>query len=330
MTESLLETEVGGATSNSYITLIEAEAIIAAYGMGTDRWQSLDEMSSLRFTTNQAGPYSFTLNINDKVKFSVGSGSDQTATLTGSHLNALSVCNQLNDQTTGVNWIPTLDNKISVYTDVHSAQLIVKSVTNNAYSVLGITVGTYTQTAITAYKEYLLQLGALMIGHLPLRGRRTTVTQALDFPRFMQDYSESMELPTSATVIPDAVKTAQALLTCMVVEPNANMQSIMSGEFDSPSWLQNSTVKQVQVAGIMTVKLGSSDEASSSGSAGNSSKPASLVNVYGLPVYMLMKPYLTQIRGGVIRSPDEDYYRIVNNIPDYDAKSQFPYGWVSL
>jgi hypothetical protein len=328
MTTTLV-TEVGGTTSNSYITLQEAEGLISAYGINIDRWNSLDETSALRFTTSQAGPYSFTLNVNDKLKLAVGAGSDQTVTLTGQHLNALSVCNQLNDQTVGVDWRPTLDNRISVYTDTHSDSLYIKSITNNAYSILGIAIGTYIQTAITTYKEYLLQLGALMIGHLPLRGRRTTTTQALDFPRFMQDYSDTSDLPESATKIPDVVKTAQALLTCMVIEPNMNMQSIMAGEFDSPSWLQDSSVKQVQVAGIMTVKLGASSD-SSSGSGSGSSKSAALVNVYGLPVYLLMKPYLTQIRGGVIRSPEEDYYRITNNIPDYNVGIRYPYGWLRL
>lgn len=327
---SILDVEVGGETANSYITLEEAEVLIAAYGLDTDRWRALDEQSSLRFTTEQAGPFSFTLNVSDKVKLAVANGSDQTVTLSGQHLNALSVCNQLNDQTTGLDWRPTLDNRISVYTDTHSNSLTIKTITGSAYSVLGITVATYSYTSIATYKEYLLQLGALMIGHLPLRGRRSTTTQALDFPRFFQDYSEHSEdftLPESATVIPDAVKAAQAMMTCMVIEPNMSMQSIMSGTFDSPAWLQNSTVKQVQVAGIMTVKLGSASS-TSSGSSGVSSKPASLVNIYGLPIYLIMKSYLTQVRGGVIRSPGEDYYRITNNIPDYEVGTRYPYGWV--
>lgn len=181
-------------------------------------------------------------------------------------------------------------------------------------------------------KEWIIQLGATMIGLLPLRGRRTTLTQALDFPRWLQDYTEALPigtLPDSAYEIPDAVKLAQALMSCLVVEPNFNYQLVMNENEDSPTWMQNASVKQIQVAGIMTVKLGTETN-NTGGAPASSNKPASLINIYGLPIYMVMKPFLSQIRGGSLKPLSEDYYRNINNLPDYDSHRYTPWGWARV
>lgn len=293
-----LNTLAGSRTADSYITLEELEEILVATGMVSPAWNSLNQSAAFRCSTAEAGPYTFIEDVTDTVSFTVGTGSAQVVTLTGTNLNALLVATQINDSTTGINAVPTLSNTIDLYTVDYTKKLTINAAEDSAYTVLGLTVGEYESASLDAQKEYLLMLSALLIGRLPLKGKRVYTGQALDFPRTSQ---------SDVTEIPDAVKEAQAIIASMVILPNMQNHSQWSSDLNMPSSLRESSVSRVQVAGIMTVDMTSSSNLLTQASL--QSSPVNLLlrsaDVYCLPVYLRMRPYLSQFKGGVINSIDD-------------------------
>lgn len=71
----MLILDPGSTTSNSYISLEEAEAIILNSGLTTPLWNSLNSGRGLRVTGTIAGPFLPVSGISDKLSFKIGDGS---------------------------------------------------------------------------------------------------------------------------------------------------------------------------------------------------------------------------------------------------------------
>lgn len=292
----MLNLLVGGPNSDSYISVEEAEAILTVTGLSSNEWNMLTQEACLRVTSLELGPFTFIEDISDTISFSVCSDEVpfedapiQEVKLTGESVSVSNLAVTLNSLTNGLTFSLNSLGYLTISTTSPTDVLYINAVDNSAYGVLGITTGVYTSN-ITAQKEYLLQLSAQLIGFLPLRGHRVYLNQALDFPRSSQK---------DVTVIPDEVKEAQAILASLVVLPNLLSQQDKASSVILPISLQTSSVTEVNVAGIMDVKTG----ASSSSSAKNYTLPSQLSkmsNTFCLPVYLRMKRYLSQFRGGVL------------------------------
>lgn len=133
----------------------------------------------------------------------------------------------------------------------------------------------------TGEKEFRLQLAAQMIGHLPLRGRTVFQNQALCFPRTCQPYGSRFKIPVEA-------KRAQALVALQVIPP----------EMVSPDTVESfGTPTSVSVGGLLSVSFGSKGVVTS--------LLERFVSQVPFPVYMLLKKYIAQFRGGVVKNLDE-------------------------
>lgn len=149
---------------------------------------------------------------------------------------------------------------------------------------------------------YSLMLSAALIGMLPLRGSRVNpvatdlvVEQSLDFPRDCQSDTD---------IIPDNVKEAQTILAATVIYQNLTNLLAQFSESGGEGYLlenliQSGAIESITVGGVFSVKL-----ASASTTTIGITRPlgalSSIPTIFGFPVYMRLKPYLTQIRGGVI------------------------------
>jgi hypothetical protein len=290
-----LVTTPGSSEATSYITVEEADEILVLTGLRTPSWAALEDSVELRFITSNMGPYTFEVDFSDKLLFQVGTGVDQEVTLTGTDRTALQVATQINNATTGINCVATLSNTIEFRMESQDDTLTVKDIANAAYTILGITLGAYEAGSVEGAKEYRLILAAQLIGHLSIRGERAYTGQALDFPRSLQ---------TDPTKIPDAVKETQAILACLVIQPNMEQQQTYVNTIGIPESLKNAAATDVKVAGIMDVKLSTTSTSTGASTSTTVTSTATSMNdvalVYCLPAYLRMKPYITQIRGGLI------------------------------
>lgn len=159
----------------------------------------------------------------------------------------------------------------------------------------------------TGAKELRLKLSAHFIGTLPLRGKRVYKYQALAFPRNSQ---------LDVTKIPTAVKEAQALLAYLLVDPNISL----TDPSQSPSeavLLDEALVRSVEVVGIMKVGLQNTVEAATlKAQAALESYLYKAMRAYGGFIWLLLKPYISQIRGGNIDKLVADSADLLTS-PDY-------------
>lgn len=134
-----------------------------------------------------------------------------------------------------------------------------------------------------ADKEFRLRMGAALIGKLPLRGHRAFRSQALEFPRSVQN---------DQRVIPDEVKEAQALMSYSVVHRSfASRGSVTEAA-------TGQRVSQVSLGGLLSVSF--------SGTAlETGSQLDRLVRSVQAPIYMLLKKFIGQVRGGTVLNEDE-------------------------
>lgn len=136
----------------------------------------------------------------------------------------------------------------------------------------------------TEEKELRLQLGAQLMGFLPLRGRTVFRGQRLCFPRTCQPYNRRF-------LIPDDVKRAHAFISYSIVHRAlAERPAIaegLPGKFGRPS--------QISLAGLVSVSFAEAGV-----------KSGSLLDLLtrspSFPAYQLLKPYLAQFRGSAIPS----------------------------
>jgi len=134
-------------------------------------------------------------------------------------------------------------------------------------------------------QEYRLKLGAQAIGFLPLAGSRAYCSQALSFPRTSQG---------NVKVIPDEVKEAQAFLTYSVIHRGlaGRPSSVVEAE-------SGARVSQVSLGGLLSVSF-----AGTAISAGNILDK--LIRSSQFPLFLGMKKFLSQIRGGSVSNADEE------------------------
>lgn len=157
-------------------------------------------------------------------------------------------------------------------------------------------------------KEMRLRLSAQFLGTLPLRGKRVYAHQALCFPRSSQ---------LVKTEIPVAVKQAQALLAYLLIDPNIALTDPNQSRTESIQ-LEQALVRSVEVVGIMKVGVQNTiDAATLKAQAGLESYLAKALKAYGGFVYLLLKPYLSQIRGGNIDALTIEEAELLTS-PDYN------------
>lgn len=130
-------------------------------------------------------------------------------------------------------------------------------------------------------KEFRLQLAAQVLGHLPLRGRIVFRNQALCFPRTCQPYGSRFKIPAE-------VKKAQALIALLVIPKDVvSLRDPVS--FGAPT--------SVSIGGLLSASFGEKGTVTSI--------LERLVGQIPLPIYMTMKKYIAQIRGGTVKNLDE-------------------------
>ena len=328
----MLILDPGSTTSNSYITLEEAESIILNSGLTTPLWLSLNSGRGLRVTGTISGPFLPLSGISDKLSFKVGDGSSQVITFPSSAAptTTANICIFINSNISGVTAAPTSDDRIKLTVANVEDSLAIESIARSANDIFGFTPGNYIDT-VPSQKEYLLRLSAQLIGQLPLSGMRVCKNQSLDFPRQplpSSRYTPSFDIldratvPESLLIIPNEVKEAQALLACLVVLPNFAQQVQMSEDLTLPIALQNAIVNQVQVANVINVKTSAASSTAGTDYTGTTNKMESLAGIFTLPVYMIMRKYLSQIGGGSLVSPENYEYvlydEVIAEVPEGD------------
>lgn len=134
-----------------------------------------------------------------------------------------------------------------------------------------------------AEKEFRLRMGATLIGKLPLRGHRAYRSQALEFPRSVQN---------NQRVIPDEVKEAQAMMAYSVVHRSFSSRGPVTEA------ATGQRVSQVSLGGLLSVSF-----------QGNALETGSqldrLVRSVQAPIYMLLKKFISQVRGGTVLNESE-------------------------
>lgn len=99
-------------------------------------------------TGTEVGPFTFGTGTADAFTVAVGSGDDQTFTLSGSAQTASAVVDAINAATTDLT-ASVVDNKICLTANTATDTLVIKAVANDCYSVLGFNEGTYAINAGT-------------------------------------------------------------------------------------------------------------------------------------------------------------------------------------
>lgn len=138
-----------------------------------------------------------------------------------------------------------------------------------------------------AEKELRLKLSAQAIGLLRCRGRQIYCGQALAFPRSCQDVSHS---------IPEEVKEAQAWIAYSVIH-----RGLANRPTDITEDVSGSEVSQVMLGGLLMVSFRGSP-------LSGGSDFERLVRSANFPVYMKLKRWITQVRGGSVMATDDDDY----------------------
>lgn len=158
-------------------------------------------------------------------------------------------------------------------------------------------------------KEFRLRVSAQMMGTLPLRGVPAYEYQALCFPRTCQ---------TVLDEIPSAVQEAQSLIAYLVINKNiANQEEQSSG---GDILLENALVKSVEVMGVMRVGLQHTMDAATIKEQTSANRPLfyKALKSYGAPIWLLLKPYLSQFRGGTTPARTLSTVTLLES-PDYEA-----------
>jgi len=89
--------------------------------------------------------FTFLSDSSDKLLLAVGSGDDQEVTLTGVNATAAQVAASINAGTTGIT-ASAVAGKVRLVANNSANTLYVKTITHDAYSVLGLSVGNYAPT----------------------------------------------------------------------------------------------------------------------------------------------------------------------------------------
>jgi hypothetical protein len=144
----------------------------------------------------------------------------------------------------------------------------------------------------TEAKELRLQLAAQLMGHLPFRGYTVYRYQRLCFPRTSQPYGRRFQIPND-------IKRAQAFVAYSIVHRSLAARAAMGEDGADASW---GTPRSISLAGLVSVSF--------SGESTATNMLENLTRSMPYPVYTLLKPYLSQIRGRSV--PDSDELRTLS------------------
>jgi len=157
----------------------------------------------------------------------------------------------------------------------------------DAYLTSGIDDVTAWNALSDAAKEVRLRLAANLLGMLRCRGRKIYCGQALAFPRSCQDVAHS---------IPEEVKEAQAWIAYSVVH-----RALANRPVDVTEDVSGSDVSQVMLGGLLMVSFRGT--ALSGGSF-----LEQIVRSANFPIYLKLKRWITQVRGGSVLNTDDTEY----------------------
>ena len=93
-------------------------------------------------TGSEVGPYTIVTGESDAMTIAVGAGVDQSVVLTQGTRTAQNVVDEINAQTTSLT-ASIVDGCVKIAANTITDSIIIKAVANDAYTVLGITSGTY-------------------------------------------------------------------------------------------------------------------------------------------------------------------------------------------
>ena len=93
-------------------------------------------------TGSEVGPYTIVTGESDAMIIAVGAGVDQSVVLTQGTRTAQNVVDEINAQTTSLT-ASIVDGCVKIAANTITDSIIIKAVANDAYTVLGITTGTY-------------------------------------------------------------------------------------------------------------------------------------------------------------------------------------------
>jgi hypothetical protein len=156
----------------------------------------------------------------------------------------------------------------------------------------GIDMGHWATLVDTA-KEFRLKIAAQLMGSgvFPLAGDQVYERQALCFPRTCQN---------DVTLIPETVIDCQCILAVMVVDLNM-VEAEPTTSSTSEVLLDNALIKSVEIMGVLKVGLQNTLNSTTTNRLPTSISRGSMLAIaaknFGTIAFMLLKPYLAQIRG---------------------------------
>lgn len=103
------------------------------------------------------GPFDVTTDSNDKLSIKVGGGSSQVIQLTQAEHTATAAAAEIDSGLTGATCVAVGD-KIKITVDDPVKDLEIETVTNDAYTLLGLTVGVYAAATLTDVGVETLEL----------------------------------------------------------------------------------------------------------------------------------------------------------------------------
>ena len=132
---------------------------------------------------------------------------------------------------------------------------------------------------VKAQKEHRMKLAAMIMGYLPLRGKRAYRNQVLEFPRYIRNEPRALE----GKKIPVDVMRAQALIAYGIVHRG------LATESSPDEGGAAGRVSSVSLGGLLSVRF-------SDGPLTGGTILTALIRSQDFPIYALLKPFLLQAR----------------------------------
>jgi hypothetical protein len=175
----------------------------------------------------------------------------------------------------------------------------------------GIDTGHWATLGAPA-KEFRLKIAAHLMGSgtFPLAGDQVYDRQALCFPRTCQN---------DVTLIPETVMDCQAILAVMVVDLNM-VEAEPTTSSTNEVLLDNALIKSVEIMGVLKVGLQNTLNSTTTNRLPAPINRGSMLAIaaqnFGTIAFMLLKPYLVQIRGESALAPAD--YPVKLTSPDWE------------
>ena len=125
-------------------TLTELYIVDAVLSETEIQFFGKSEYSTNETTGTQAQPFAPVLDTSDKLSIKVDGGAAQEITLAATDTTAALVVTKINATLTGAVASATTDNKVKIVSNTARGSIEIATITNNAYTILGFTVGKST------------------------------------------------------------------------------------------------------------------------------------------------------------------------------------------